>query len=110
MSKLCAFGVCGELSNWLADFLRERTQRVVFRGDVSGTVKVLSGVPQGSVPGPTLFNVFVNDVVASPRCKPLPYAEDLILLQPICSLARHQRFERELDTVCAWSCPKKNSV
>ena len=55
MSKPRAFGVCGELPNWLADFLHERTQRIVFRGAMSDAVEVLSGVPQGSVLGPHSF-------------------------------------------------------
>ena len=63
--KLESYGVCGNLLAWLESFLSGRQQRVVVRGKQSKWGKVLSGVPQGSVLGPCLFLLFVNDVVNS---------------------------------------------
>ena len=46
---------------WLSDFLLERYQRVVLEGESSNWTKVSSGVPQGSIIGPILFLLYVND-------------------------------------------------
>ena len=61
--KLESYGIGYELYDWLQNFLSDRSQMAVVGGFQSDSVTVESGVPQGSVIGPTMFILFVNDIL-----------------------------------------------
>jgi hypothetical protein len=82
LTKLRAYGISGLLLAWINDFLQNRSQFVALRNYQSEPIPVISGVPQGSVLGPTLFLLYINDVGAifqnlAVTCK--LYADDIKL-------------------------------
>ena len=83
LKKLETVGVCGRNLSWINSFLSNRTQRVVLEGVFSDEAQILSGVPQGSVIGPVLFLVYINDIANSMESTIRLFADDCIVYRNI---------------------------
>jgi ribonuclease P/MRP protein subunit RPP40 len=88
---------------WIEDWLKNRTQRVQFGGDSSNWIPVLSGVPQGSVLGPILFFIYINDIDDRIESKILKFADDTKLYRRIINEEDVTKLQEDLATLCKWS-------
>ena len=77
--KSRSYGISDSLLCLFNSFLSERLQRVVLNGQASEWRKVLAGVPQGSILGPLLFLIFINDIPANLECNLKIFADDTSL-------------------------------
>ena len=76
------YGVEGRLLNWFESFLQNRTQQVVVEGHYSRPCDITSGVPQGSVLGPALFLMYINDLITSIHSEQRLFADDILIYRP----------------------------
>ena len=81
--KLRQNGISDELLNILTDFLDNRTQRVILNGQYSSWAKVEAGVPQGSILGPLLFLIYINDLSDNLALKPKLFADNTSLFSVV---------------------------
>ena len=102
-SKLKSHGMGNSLINWIEQWLTYRRQRVVVDGEVSSWKSVLSGVPQGSVLGPILFLVYINDVEEGVTGIILKFADDTKLFRKVKEIGEKQRLQDGIDKLVKWS-------
>ena len=81
--QLDYYGIRGSSHKWITSWLSGRFQKVVLDGQASDPVPVLSGVPQGSVLGPVLFLIFINDLPENIRSSVRLFADDCVLYRNI---------------------------
>ena len=90
-------GIGNGMINWIEKWLIDRRQRVVVDGEVSNWKSVLSGVPQGSVLGPILFLIYINDLDDDITSKVLKFADDTKVFRKIKSDADRQHLQVDLN-------------
>ena len=79
IEKLKGAGITGNLLRWFSNYLNDRKQRVVIAGSISDWLKINAGVPQGSILGPILFLIYINDIVSSISTNINLFADDTSL-------------------------------
>ena len=102
-AKLSHYGVKGKTLDWVRAFLSDRKQQVVVGGSQSKWSDVTSGVPQGSVLGPLLFLVYINDITKNITGEIRLFADDSILYQEISSAADQLSLQKDIDTLVKWA-------
>lgn len=102
-NKLLAHGVGGNILNWIQSWLRGRRQRVSIEGEYSEWAWVTSGVPQGSVLGPLLFLVYINDLEENLISKLAKFADDSKLKKTVDSNQEIGELTQDLKNLEKWA-------
>ena len=105
LNKLKSYGIQGDILKWISCWLSNRKQRVVLNGEFSEWILVLSGVPQGSVLGPLLFIIFIDDIDTSAlNIRVLnKFADDTKLDQVMDTDADKDALQNCLNSLCTWA-------
>ena len=108
LQKLEGFGIQGKILNWLKSFLNERYQRVNVQGKLSEPEKVKSGVPQGTVLGPILFILYINNITeVLKHCTIKIFADDSKIIKAIETEEDRTKLLEDLNAVIKWADDNK---
>ena len=109
LEKIHAYGIRGKVHSWITSYLSDRTQTVVINGQKSNPAPVVSGVPQGTVLGPILFLLYINDLDTCVKHSFLSsFADDTRILKEIRSVTDVDHLQEDLDAAVQWS--KNNNM
>ena len=100
--KLNSHGITGNVNHWIKNFLSNRQQAVMFEGEKSDFVPVTSGVPQGSVLGPTLFLFYINDIANELDSTVRLFADDTMVYLVVKSQSDAKKLQKDLDCFGSW--------
>ena len=103
IGKLQAYGIKGEMLKWVESFLSERVQEVLVNGSHSARAQVLSGIPQGSVLGPILFVLYINDLPDMLKSDCYLFADDTKILCDIRTREDALSLQKDLHIMEEWS-------
>ncbi|CAM4373323.1 unnamed protein product [Lepidochelys olivacea] len=101
--KLEKMGINMNTERWIRNWLKGRLQRVLLKGELSGWREVTSGVPQGSVLGPVLFNLFIPDLGTKSGCALIKSADDTKLGGTANLEKDREIIQENLDDLINWS-------
>lgn len=100
--KLEHYGVRGQTLEWISSFLSDRSQQVVVDGEMSSAAPVTSGVPQGTVLGPLLFLVYINDLPSRVKSTARLFADDCLLYRRIVNEEDTITLQEDLNQLQVW--------
>ena len=106
MERLLHIGVQPLILSWLCSYLSNRQQYVRVNGENSRSTVVRSGVPQGSVLGPLLFLLYINDITnlhLFKNAKLTLYADDMLLYKPITCSTSYDEIQQDVNQLSQWS-------
>ena len=109
LTKLSTLGIGDSLHQWIHSFLSNREQAVLVDGSSSSPAPVLSGVPQGTVLGPLLFLVYINDISDGLSLGTIIrlFADDALLYRQIKSPEDHAILQKDLNHLQTWADTNK---
>ena len=119
LHKLIYYGLDNTSVNWFKSYLSNRSQMVYIDDEHSSQELITTGVPQGSVLGPLLFIIYINDLRnATDKLKPILFADDTTLVSTLCAFIRVVRCDaslsyhinNELNRIHEWLCANKLSL
>ena len=102
--KIQSYGIKGNIINWIIDLLAHRKQRVRINNIFSNWQEVISGIPQGSMIGPLLFVIFINDLPDVIKDSHIfLFADDMKLFNPIYNEENCNNLQKDLTSAEKWS-------
>ena len=103
MKKIWGYGIRGKMYKWIKDFLTNRSQKVVVEGQASSPKPVTSGVPQGSVLGPILFVIYINDLPEVIQCCIRLFADDSKIYRRVSRAEHIEMLQSCLNRAVTWA-------
>ncbi len=102
MAKLEYYGIRGQTRNWIEKWLTFRVQQVVVDGETSREEIVRSGIPQGTVLGPLMFLIFINDSEYNISSTIRLLADDALIYRYVNNKEDSDILQKDLDQLCEW--------
>ncbi|KAF2345395.1 Reverse transcriptase domain [Trinorchestia longiramus] len=103
MAKVEAHGIRGNYSRWIRNWLTGRTQRMVIHDQASDSTLVTSGVPQGSILGPLLFIIYINDLEVGIISKINKFADDTKICHRAFTERDRATIQSDLNRLLQWT-------
>ena len=111
IKKMSKYGIHPSIIKWVESFLKDHTQKVVVEGKLRIAAIIISGVPQGTVLGPILFLIFINDIAlciskSILRC----FTDDTRMMRAISASLDMAILQNDLNIVMIWSARNNMSL